>query len=128
VLLRDDARTLTVRTMRTHRDRIIVSFEEVDDRTAAEALRGAELVIDASQARSLEGAEYWDHDLIGCAVVTADGDAVGEVVDVLHAGANEVLVIRGTQGQHLVPFVSEFVKRVEPGERITIEPIPGLLE
>ena len=127
--VRDEGRTLTVRTMRTHRDRTIVTFEEVADRTAAEALRGVELVIDASQARALEGTEYWDHDLIGCTVVTTDGTTVGDVVDVLHAGPNEVLVIRGeAKSEHLVPLVSDFVKRVEPGVRIEIEPIPGLLE
>jgi 16S rRNA processing protein RimM len=127
--VRDTARTLTVRTMRTHRDRTIVSFEEVGDRTAAETLRGVELVIDASEARALEGAEYWDHDLIGCTVVTTDGTTVGDVVDVLHTGPNEVLVIHGDANvEHLVPLVSDFVKHVEPGVRIEIEPIPGLLE
>jgi 16S rRNA processing protein RimM len=128
VLLRDGARRLTVRSTRTHRDRTIVAFEGIDDRNAVEALRGAELVIPATDARGLEGAEYWDHDLIGCSVVTTDDIIVGEVVDVLHGGANEVLVIRGRGTEHLVPLVSDFVKSVEPGARITIEPIPGLLE
>jgi 16S rRNA processing protein RimM len=129
VLLRDGGRALTVRTSRTHRDRTIVSFDEVVDRNAAEALRGAELVIAATHARGLEGAEYWDHDLIGSTVVTTDEVTVGDVVDVLHGGANEVLVIRAADGkERLVPLVSDFVKAVEPGVRITIEPIPGLLE
>ena len=58
-----------------------------------------------------------------------DGATVGDVVDVLHAGANDVLVIRGdANSEHLVPLVSDFVKHVEPGVRIEIEPIPGLLE
>jgi 16S rRNA processing protein RimM len=119
---------LTVRSARTHRDRTIVTFEEVVDRNAAEKLAGAELVIEATHARALDPDEYWDHDLIGCEVVTNDGVTVGDVVDVLHAGANEVIVIRGAdKTEHLVPLVSDFVKRVEPGVRITIEPIPGML-
>jgi 16S rRNA processing protein RimM len=128
LLLRNGERTLTVRTMRTHRDRTIVSFEEVDDRNVAEALTGAELLIEASDARPLDESEYWDHDLIGCKVVTTDGATVGEVIDVLHGGANEVIVVRGPDKEHLVPLVSDIVRRVEPGERVTIEPIPGLLE
>ena len=128
LLLRDGARTLTVRSMRTHRDRTIVSFDEVDDRNGAEALTGAELMIETSAARPLEESEYWDHDLIGSAVVTTDGTAVGEVVDVLHGGANDVIVVRGQDKEHLVPLVSDIVRHVVPGARVTIEPIPGLLE
>ena len=128
LFVREGGRALTVRTTRTHRDRTIVSFEGVDDRNAADALKGAELVIPAAEARGLEGAEYWDHDLIGCTVVTTDDVTVGDVVDVLHGGANEVLVIRAAgKTEHLVPLVSDFVKNVEPGVRITIEPIPGML-
>jgi 16S rRNA processing protein RimM len=105
-----------------------VSFDEVTDRTAAEALGGSELVIDADQARDLQSGEYWDHDLIGCAVVTVDGDDIGEVVDVLHHGANEVLVVKAGQKEHLVPLVGDIVKSVVPGQRITIELLEGLLE
>ncbi len=129
VLLRDGVRVLTVRSMRTHRDRTIVSFAEVSDRNAADALKGAELVIDASQARALEESEYWDHDLIGCTVVTTDGTTVGDVVDVLHGGANEVIVVRTQSGgEQLVPLVRDVVRDVERGVRITIDPMPGLLE
>jgi 16S rRNA processing protein RimM len=85
--------------------------------------------IDASHARPLEEAEYWDHDLIGCTVVTTDGADVGIVDDVLHAGGNEVLVVRGDAGaEHLIPLIADIVRAVEPRVRITIEPMPGLLE
>ena len=121
-------RTLTVRTMRTHRDRVVVVFEEITDRTGAESLKGAELSIAAEQARELDEGEYWDHDLIGCTVVTVDGDDVGEVSDVLHHGANEVLVVRAGEKEHLVPLVGDIVRSIVPGRRITIEPLEGLLE
>lgn len=121
-------RALTVRTMRTHRDRAVVAFAEVIDRTAAERLTGAELSIAAEHARELDEGEYWDHDLIGCAVVTVDGAAIGEVTDVLHHGANEVLVVRSGEKEHLVPLVGDIVKSVVPGRRIAIEPLEGLLD
>lgn len=128
MLVREDLRPLTVRSVRTHRDRTIVAFDEIDDRNATDALKGAELVIAADVARPLEDAEYWDHDLVGCAVVTTDGEPVGDVVDVLHAGANEVLVVRAGPKEHLVPLIGDIVRDVQPRERITIEPMPGLLE
>jgi 16S rRNA processing protein RimM len=127
--LRDDGRTLTVRSMRTHRDRTIVTFDEVGDRNAAESLKGADLMIDASEARPLGEAEFWDHDLIGCEVVTTGDEIVGDVTEVLHAGANEVLVVRAQSGaEHLIPLIADVVRDVRPRERITIEPMPGLLE
>jgi 16S rRNA processing protein RimM len=127
LLTADDERRLTVRTLRHHGDRSIASFAEVEDRNAAEALRGTELVIPAERARALGAGEYWDHDLIGCGVVTTDGTKVGVVSDVLHQPANEVLVVSSERGDVLIPLVAAVVRGVEPGDRITIEPPPGLL-
>ncbi len=125
-------RTLTVRTSRVHRDHTIVTFEQIDDRTGAESLRGVELFIDAADARPLEQGEYWDHDLVGCTVVTTDGRTIGDVTDVLHQAANEVLVVTGkgksTEREYLIPLIGDVVRTVEPRTRITIEPFPGLLD
>ena len=121
------SRALVVRSVRTQGDRTIVTFESVDDRTAAEALRGAELSIPVEAARDLDDDEYWDHDLIGCVVVTVDGDDVGVVTDVLHQPAGSVLMVRGER-EHLVPLIRDVVRVVEPRKRITIDPIPGLLD
>jgi 16S rRNA processing protein RimM len=121
------ATALTVRSMRRQGERVVVRFESVHDRTAAEGLRGAELTIPPDEARSLEEGEYWDHDLIGCNVITTGGEEIGSVVDVLHQPANSVLVVRGDK-EHLVPLVADVVKGVVPGETITIDPLPGLLE
>jgi 16S rRNA processing protein RimM len=128
VLLDEDtARPLTVETSRTQGERTIVKFAEIDDRTAAEELKGAELVIPLAEARELSTDEYWDHDLIGCAVVTVDGEQVGEVTDVLHQPTGSLLTVSGENGDHLVPLIKDVIRSVTPGLRITIDPIPGLL-
>jgi 16S rRNA processing protein RimM len=115
-----------IRSVRLQGERTVVAFDGIRDRNGAEALRGAELRISADDARELDDAEYWDHDLVNCEVVTADGEPVGTVSDVLHTPANSVLVVQGAR-EHLIPLVSGVVTRVEPGVRITIDPIPGLL-
>jgi 16S rRNA processing protein RimM len=84
-------------------------------------------VIPAEAARALDEDEYWDHDLIGCSVVTADGTAVGRVTDVLHQPASSILVVQGER-EHLIPLIRDVVRSVEPGTRITIDPLPGLLD
>lgn len=119
---------LTVRSMRQQGDRTIVAFEEVTDRSAAEALKGTELFVEPDQARALDEGEYWDHDLVGCEVVTDAGDRVGVVSDVLHQPANEVLVVDTDGTQALIPLIRSVVTSVEPGVRVTIDPLPGLLD
>lgn len=115
---------MTVRASRIQNGRTIVAFDEIADRTAAEAFTGAALYIPSAAARSLDEGEFWDHDLIGCRVVTVDGKTVGEVSDVLHQPAGELLVV----GEHLVPLITDVVRAIVPGEQITIEPLPGLLD
>lgn len=127
VLSANDMCPLTVRTARRNRGRMVISFDEVTDRTGAEELKGTELVVTTENARPLESDEYWDHDLIGCTVHTVDGVQVGRVTDVLHSAANDVLVVMGER-EHLIPLIGSVVKTVEPGHRITIEPMPGLLD
>jgi len=117
-------RELSVRSVRTNRRGTVVAFDGVTDRAAAEALRGAELIVPRSRARELGPREYWDHDLVGCEVLTAAGEAVGRVSEVLHAPANDVLVVGG----HLIPLVEHIVLDVQPKKTITIDPIPGLLD
>jgi 16S rRNA processing protein RimM len=128
VLVRTGLRALRVATVRRNRRRTIVSFVEIADRAAAEALKGAELVIAAEDARELEPGEYWDHDLVGCVVITVDAEEVGTVTDVLHASANDVLVVTDGDRERLIPLVGDVVKSVEPGHKITIDPTPGLLD
>jgi 16S rRNA processing protein RimM len=123
---------LTVAATRWHSGRLIVTFEGVRDRTAAEDLRGTVLVLDSAQIPApADPDEFYDHQLIGLGVVTAGGERVGEVTDVLHHG-QDLLVVRrgpGAAGEALVPFVSAIVTAVDvPSGRLVIDPPPGLLD
>src|SRR5579875_2895998 len=123
---------LTVVATRWHTGRLIVTFEGVRDRNAAEDLKGTVLVLDSAQIPApADPDEFYDHQLIGLAVVTAAGVPVGEVTDVLHHG-QDLLVIRRVSGpaaDALVPFVSAIVTEVDvPSGRLVIDPPPGLLD
>lgn len=128
VFLAETLQPLTVATSRRNRDRTIVSFVQVPDRTAAEGLRGTELVIPAAAARQLEADEFWDHDLVGCVVETTDGVELGVVEDVLHQPAGELLSVRSEAQTLLVPLVRTVIKHVSPRKRITVDLPPGLLD
>jgi len=121
---------LTVRRTRWHQDRLLVTFEEIPDRSAAEALRGLSLLVAVDTAESPEDPEeFYDHQLVGLAVATTDGDPVGEVSEVLHSAGQDLLAVRTTDGREaLVPFVSALVPVVDlAAGRVEVADRPGLL-
>lgn len=106
---------LTVRSVQWHGNRLIADFEEVADRNAAEALRGAELSVrvEVSQ-RPDDPEEYYDHQLVGLQAVGSDGEYAGEVVEVLHLPTQDVLSMLSPSGEELlVPFLRELVAAVD---------------
>jgi 16S rRNA processing protein RimM len=122
---------LTIVRARPHSGRLLVAFADMTDREGAEALRGTLLVADsATSAVSEDPEEYWDHDLVGLAAVTTSGEKVGEVIEVLHLPAQDVLVVRRDEADEvLVPFVAAIVPAVDPrGGRVVIDPPAGLLD
>ena len=87
--------TLTVRRTRWHQSRLLVTFEGVDDRNAAEALRGLSLAVRFDPAEMPEDPEeFYDHQLVGLAVQNENGGVVGEVSEVLHLPSQDMLVVR----------------------------------
>jgi len=128
-----DRGPLTVAGSRWHSGTLLVRFAGCADRNAAEQLRDTVLAIDSDDLTPLDDpAEFYDHDLIGLQVVTAAGEAVGEVTDVLHHG-QDLLVIEGTGSRSgaeiLVPFVAALVPEVDTAAgRLVIEPPPGLID
>jgi 16S rRNA processing protein RimM len=122
---------LTVASARPHHGRMLVRFEEVPDRNAADGLRGVLLVVEASDAdRPPDPEEFYDHQLVGLRVQDQAGGVVGEVKEVLHHPAHDVLVVRREEGPDaLVPFVSELVPDVDLEHgRVTVADRPGLLD
>ena len=121
---------LTVTGSRTHQDRRLITFAEVGDRSAAEALRGALLVTDVAGQVPEDPEEFYDHQLVGLAVVTLDGTPAGTVAEVVHTGAQDLLVVRRAGREDaLVPFVTALVPEVDlAAGRLLVADRPGLLE
>ncbi|MEN5073929.1 ribosome maturation factor RimM [Isoptericola cucumis] len=121
---------LTVTGSRVHQDRWLVTFAEASDRTAAEALRGVELVVEADD--SAEDDAWYPHELQGLRVELEDGTVVGEVVTLEHLPAHDALVVAEPlptgEVRTLVPFVHAIVPVVDvPAGRVVLTPPGGLL-
>jgi 16S rRNA processing protein RimM len=124
-----DARKLTVHAVRWHGERLLIAFAEIPDRNAAEAARGLVLSIAVDPEDSPEDPEeFYDHQLVGLAAYTTDGDAVGTVTEVIHTSGQDLLAIKTDVGEVLVPFVSALVPTVDlAAGRLEIADRPGLL-
>jgi 16S rRNA processing protein RimM len=122
--------TLTVRATRWHQSRLLVTFEEVRDRTAAESLRGVLLAVEIDPSQVPEDPEeFYDHQLVGLRVVTTDGTEIGELAEVVHGTAQDLRSVKGIDGREiLVPFVAQLVPEVDlEGGHVVVEDLPGLL-
>ena len=127
VLRLEDDRTLTVERSRPHHDRLLVKFEGIDDRDAADTLRGSVLVIPADHAPAIEEPDrFWVHQIVGLEVVTEDGRSLGRILEIQANPANDLWV---TETGGLIPAVREVVVGVDlEGGRVTVRELPGLLE
>lgn len=109
---------------------LIVGFEQVADRTAAEQLRGSILVADVEDDLEPDDPEeFWDRQLRGLRVIHPDGTEVGTVTDVVHLPAQDLLAVDVGGREHLVPFVRELVPEVDTtAGTVVVTDLPGLLD
>ncbi|TIC81103.1 ribosome maturation factor RimM [Nocardioides sp. GY 10127] len=121
--------SLTVRRARSHSGVLLVSFEEVADRSAAEAVRGVLLhaTLPADE-RPEDPEEFYDHQLEGLTVLDTEGVEHGTVTRLVHGGAQDLLAVRTAHGERLVPFVTALVPEVDlDAGRVVVADRPGLL-
>ena len=122
-------RPLEVSSARLHQGRMLLSFAGVEDRDAAEPLRGSLLSIPLEAARELGADEFWRHQLVGLAVVDSRGNDRGVVSDVLPGAAHDLLEVRRPDGATaLVPAVAALVEVQLEAGRLVVQAIPGLLD
>jgi len=130
------ARQLTIRSVRTHQQRLLLTFEGLDDRSAVEPLNGVLLVADVPDTESpADPEEFYDRQLVGLAVRPLSrpgaepGDSIGTVTEVLHLPVQDVLAVRRHDGgEVLIPFVTALVPLVEPSAgHVGVLDVPGLL-
>ena len=107
-----------------------IVFEGYEHANAADVLRGTLIEIAEEELPALPEGEFYVHDLVGLTVVDADGDALGELVEVLRTGANDVYLVRREGARDLlIPAIPEVILDIDPAAgRMRIELLPGLLE
>jgi 16S rRNA processing protein RimM len=105
-----------------------VKFKGIDDINEVEKYRKATLWVTREHAVPLKKDEYFIADLIGLSVVTEDGEALGNITDVMQTGANDVYVIQKPgEEELLIPAIKDCIKQVDLEHHVmTIFLMPGL--
>jgi 16S rRNA processing protein RimM len=111
------------------RDGYLLKLAGVDDRDAAEALRGRALAVFRDDVPPPGDDELYLADLVGCEVVDAAGEPLGTVAEVRPGGGQDLLVLARDGLEVLVPFVEPIVVAVDlAARRIVCDPPEGLLD
>ena len=120
--------TICVTWAKPHSRDWLVAFDGVTDRDQAEALIGTVFHVDAKQLPPLPDGTFYSFQLVGLLVVTAEGKCLGKIEEILETGANDVYVVRGEQGEVLLPSIPDVVRNVDLEEgKMTVNLVPGLL-
>jgi 16S rRNA processing protein RimM len=126
-------RVLRLRIVGIRKNAMVVRADGIDDRSAAEALRGSGLYIDRAKLPPVAENEFYHADLIGLIAELAESEngpsrSLGEVAAVHDFGAGPLLEIEASGAPPvLVPFTEEAVPEVDiEGGRIVVAPLPGL--
>jgi len=120
-----------IRRLRYQKDRPVVKLDGIDDRNAAEEIRGMDVSIYASDLEELPEGEHYVRDLIGCKVIDVTNDKeVGILRDVIQNTAQSILDVETAEGRSvLIPAVEAFLRGIdEEAGIIEVELIPGFLD
>ena len=110
----------TVLEYRHQGKKLVVKLEGVENRTQAEELAGYEIAVSQNELPDLEGEYYW-RDLIGLTVRDTRGNVLGEVVDLMETGSNDVLLLKDSEGKSLaIPWLPEVVIEVNTEQSLLI--------
>ena len=122
-------KTVTVSELRWYNTMPVLFLEGITDRTQAESLVRAILLVEVDENETTDEPDAWyDHQLIGLAVYR-DGSEIGKVLRVEHLPAQDLLVINYQDSEVMLPFVSQFVPLVDvKSGRLEITPPGGLFE
>lgn len=123
-------REVVVQSYRNHKNFLLVKFEGIDSVEEAGKLKNLQIKIDSDEVGELEENEFYFHQIIGCEVFDENDKNLGEIIDILTPGANDVWVIKGENGKEiLIPYIEDVVKKIDiTSKKVNIEVMEGLID
>lgn len=122
-------RTCKIIRVQPYKKGLRIAFDGVEDRDAAEALRGAWLTVDGGDLPDLPDDTFYVFDLLDLSVVTEAGRSLGRVDRVLSGTGNDVIFVRSKEDgeELLLPAIRDVIRRVDMARgEIVVHLLPGL--
>ncbi|MED4523929.1 ribosome maturation factor RimM [Bacillus velezensis] len=121
---------VTVSAHRLHKQFHLLQFKEMPSLNEVEHLRNMVIKVPEEDLGELEEDEFYFHEIIGCEVVSEDGELIGTVKEILTPGANDVWVVaRKGKKDALIPYIASVVKDININEKkIKIHLMEGLID
>jgi len=121
---------VTVQSAREHKKMFIVKFQGMDHINDVEKYKGWILKVEEKYLSELSDDEFYYHEIIGCKVITVEGEELGTISEILSPGANDVWVVERAQGKPvLIPYIDDVVLEVDVEEkRVKVALMEGLLD
>ncbi len=117
-----------IQGLRYNKDFVLLKLAGYDTLTQAKELAGVELGIPKSRLLQLSDSTYYQFDIIGCKVYTADRRYLGKVESILHTGSNDVYVVQGESGEYLIPAIKQAIAEINAEQdHIILKNLEGLI-
>lgn len=124
-----EAKAFDVLSSRLHGKKVLLALKPFSNINEVLALVGSELYVHRFQLPELESDEYYWRDLIGMQVVTSTEEDLGQLIEILATGSNDVFVVKGVRGELLIPAIEDVVLEIDHQQRVVRVDLPeGLLD
>ncbi|MFD1888433.1 ribosome maturation factor RimM [Paenibacillus wenxiniae] len=124
------SQVVEIQTSRLQKNMYVVRFKGFGNINEVEKYKGCELRVSKDEAVELEEDEYYFHEIIGCEVITDEGQSLGVIQEILTPGANDVWVVKPAKGKDiLIPYIHNVVQDINiDDKKIIVHIMEGLLE
>lgn len=119
-----------VESAREHKGAYLVKFVGIDSIDEAEKLKNLHIKVDEEYLSELDEGEFYFYEIIGCKVEDENSKVIGEIIDILQTGANDVWVVKNENNkEYLIPYIDDVVKNIDiENKLISIEVMEGLID
>ncbi|MEK5058692.1 ribosome maturation factor RimM [Paenibacillus sp. FSL H7-0326] len=120
---------VTVESARLHKNMFVVRLNDFTNINEVEKYKGMMLKVSAEYQTELSEDEFYFHQIVGCEVVTDEGETLGTIKEILTPGANDVWVVKANNGKEiLLPYIDDVILHVDVvNQKVTVHLMEGLV-
>ena len=126
----EERKQMTLSGSRPHAKGMLLKFKGIETPEEAGQLRNQWVYVKATELPKLPEGKIYQHELFGFAVVDEDGNALGELVEIIETGANDVYVVRSQSGKEiLLPAIPSVILEADSTQRVMrVHLLEGLVD